>query len=175
MAVLAALNWPVLECPQLAGFEVSPEVAGCRCFGFRAILWGKLNRDVHPKDTRWMPFLTVSLIIGHTPTKKFEAVVDSGSFTCLFHADIGKAHGLKLKDGLKGDLGGVVGGAKGEVYYHKVKLCIGTHMILINAGFSEKLSVAALLGRHGFFEHFSVLFDRRTIHPGFEITRIYRV
>src|ERR1039457_1012771 len=105
MAVLDALNWPVLECPQLAGFEVAPEV----------------------------------------------------------------------KDGLKGDLGGVVGGAKGEVYYHKVKLCIGTHMILINAGFSEKLSVAALLGRHGFFEHFSVLFDRRTIHPGFEITRIYRV
>ena len=25
MAVLDALNWPVLECPQLAGFEVSPE------------------------------------------------------------------------------------------------------------------------------------------------------
>ena len=27
MAVLDALNWPVLECPQLAGFEVSPEVS----------------------------------------------------------------------------------------------------------------------------------------------------
>ena len=25
MAVLDALNWPVLKCPQLAGFEVSPE------------------------------------------------------------------------------------------------------------------------------------------------------
>jgi len=25
MAVLDALNWPVLRCPQLAGFEVSPE------------------------------------------------------------------------------------------------------------------------------------------------------
>src|ERR1017187_9210425 len=26
MAVLDTLNWPVSECPQLAGFEVSPEV-----------------------------------------------------------------------------------------------------------------------------------------------------
>src|SRR5690349_2376667 len=25
MAVLDALNWPVLKCPRLAGFEVSPE------------------------------------------------------------------------------------------------------------------------------------------------------
>jgi len=25
MAVLDALNWPVLRCPRLAGFEVSPE------------------------------------------------------------------------------------------------------------------------------------------------------
>jgi hypothetical protein len=28
MAVLDALNWPVLRCPRLAGFEVSPEVKG---------------------------------------------------------------------------------------------------------------------------------------------------
>ena len=26
MTVLDALNWPVLKCPRLAGFEVSPEV-----------------------------------------------------------------------------------------------------------------------------------------------------
>ena len=121
-----------------------------------------------------MPFLTVSLIIGHAQTKKFEAIVDSGSCTCLFHADIGKAHGLKLKDGPKGPLGGVVGGAKGEVYYHKVKLCVAGQIIPINAGFSETLSVAALLGRHGFFEHFSVFFDPANDPPGFEITRIYR-
>jgi hypothetical protein len=121
-----------------------------------------------------MPFLTVSLIIGHSPTKKFEAIVDSGSSTCLFHADIGKAHGLKLKEGVKGALGGVVGGFKGEVYYHRVKLCVGGGIIAINAGFSENLSVAALLGRHGFFEHFTVLFDPSSNPPGFEINRVHR-
>jgi hypothetical protein len=121
-----------------------------------------------------MPFLAVSLIIGHAPTRKVEAVVDSGSCSCLFHADIGRAHGLKLHDGKKGPLSGVIGGAKGEVYYHKVKLCVGTHIIPINAGFSENLSVAALLGRHGFFEHFTVLFDPANNPPGFEINRIHR-
>jgi len=29
MAVLDALNWPVLKCPRLAGFEVSPEARRC--------------------------------------------------------------------------------------------------------------------------------------------------
>jgi hypothetical protein len=121
-----------------------------------------------------MPFLTVSLIIGHAPTKKFEAIVDSGSGMCLFHASIGAAHGLKLRDGTRGVLGGVVGGSRGEVYYHKVKLCIADSMLTVNAGFSEHLSVAGLLGRHGFFEHFSVLFDPCNNPPGFEITRIHR-
>lgn len=118
--------------------------------------------------------MVVNLVIGHATTRKFEAVVDSGSAACLFHADIGKAHGLKLKDGAPGPLRGVVGGASGDVYYHQVKLQIGTSLISINAGFSEHLSVAGLLGRHGFFEHYSVLFDPSNNPPGFEITRIHR-
>ena len=81
---------------------------------------------------------------------------------------------MKLKDGMKGPLQGVVGGASGDVYYHEVKLCIAGAMIKINAGFSESLSVAGLLGRHGFFEHFSVVFDPSNNPPGFEITRIHR-
>ncbi|MBZ5724121.1 MAG: hypothetical protein LAP87_03925 [Acidobacteriia bacterium] len=48
-------------------------------------------------------------------------------------------------------------------------------MIPINAGFCEALSVAALLGRHGFFEHFTVLFDPASTPPGFEIDRLHRV
>jgi hypothetical protein len=121
-----------------------------------------------------MPFLTVGLIIGHTSTRKFEAIVDSGSVGCIFHSSIGVAHGLDLESGIQGDLCGVVGAAKGSVYYHRVKLCVAGGIIPITAGFSENLSVAALLGRHGFFEHFSVLFDPANNPPGFEITRIHR-
>jgi hypothetical protein len=87
----------------------------------------------------------VGLIIGHAPTRRFEAVVDSGSPSCLFHADIAKAHGLKVETGVEGPLGGVVGGAIGKVYYHKVKLTFGSHIRPITAGFSPLLSVAANL------------------------------
>lgn len=122
----------------------------------------------------WIPVLNVSLIIGHSPTRKFEAIVDSGSPSCLFHADIGKAHGLKVEEGDEGPLGGVIGGAKGLVYYHRVKLNVASQIIPISAGFSAQLSVAAILGRHGFFEHFKVVFDPSSIPPGLTIERIYR-
>jgi len=77
----------------------------------------------------WVPVLNVSLIIGHSPTRKFEAIVDSGSPSCLFHADIGKAHGLKVEEGDEGPLGGVIGGAKGLVYYHRVKLAVASQIM----------------------------------------------
>lgn len=116
----------------------------------------------------------MGLIIGHAPTRRFEAVVDSGSPSCLFHADIAKAHGLKVETGVEGPLGGVVGGAIGKVYYHKVKLAFGSNIIPITAGFSPLLSVAAILGRHGFFEHFKIVFDPSSTPPGLQIERIYR-
>lgn len=118
--------------------------------------------------------LTVSLVIGHTTTRRFEAIVDSGSVSCLFHADIGKAHGLKLDSGKKGPLAGVIGGAGGEVYYHQVKLAVPGSIIPIVAGFSEQLSVAAILGRHGFFEHYVLTFDPQNNPPGLNLERFYR-
>ena len=98
--------------------------------------------------------------------------MDSGARSCLFHASIGEAHGLRLKDGLEGLLGGVVGGAVGKVYYHHVKLALPGHIIPILAGFSPDISVGALLGRYGFFDNFSILFDPSNNPPGFGMKRV---
>lgn len=122
----------------------------------------------------WIPVLTVSLVIGHSTTRRFEAVVDSGSPNCLFHADIGKAHGLEIEAGQRGPLGGVIGGARGDVFYHKVKLVVPGGLISIVAGFSDQLAVAAILGRHGFFEHYVITFDPRNSPPGLLLERFYR-
>jgi hypothetical protein len=121
-----------------------------------------------------MPVLNVSIIVGHATSKRFEAIVDSGSGVCLFHADIGKTLGLKLKQGEHDVLGGVVGGSRGDVYYHKIKLKLMADIIQITAGFSEKLAVAAILGRHGFFEHFTVTFDPCNSPPGLIVERFHR-
>ncbi len=122
----------------------------------------------------WLPILKVAIIVGHAVSKRFEAIVDSGSGVCLFHADIGKSLGLKLKEGEHDKLGGVVGGSKGDVYYHRIKLKVLSDIIPITAGFSEQLATAAILGRHGFFEHFMVTFDPSNNPPGLLIERVHR-
>lgn len=122
-----------------------------------------------------MPMLNVSLVLpNHAKTNRFEVLVDSGAFTTYFHADLAVNYGIDLKTGKVGKLAGVVDAPPVEVYYHAVKLCVGGHLIPIIAGFYEKLSFAGILGRHGFFEHFQVLFDPANTPPGFETTRIYR-
>ena len=115
----------------------------------------------------------VQIIVGHATSKRFEAVVDSGSPVCLFHADIGKALGLNLTAGDRGLLGGVVGGSRGDVYYHKIKLKVLTDIIPIVGGFSENLSVAAILGRIGFFDKFTITFDPANSPPGLVLERLH--
>jgi hypothetical protein len=125
-------------------------------------------------SSTWMPIVPVSLIIGHTKTPRFDALVDSGAFTTYFRADIGRAFGLRIEEGEKGELRGVVDAPPAIVYYHPVKLCLAEHMISIRVGFYDKLTFAGILGRHGFFEHFSVLFDPSNNPPGMDIQRIHR-
>jgi hypothetical protein len=88
---------------------------------------------------------------------------------------VGRAVGIKkVETGKEGSLGGVVGGAVDKVYYHPVKLCLDAHMINVIAGFSENLGVAAILGRSGLFDHYTISFDPCNNPPGLELERFYR-
>jgi hypothetical protein len=122
----------------------------------------------------WAPMVPVSLLIGHTKSKRLDALVDSGAVTTYFHSDVGRSIGLKVETGEVGELRGVVAGAIATVYYHKVQLCLFEHIVSIKAGFYDQMGCAGILGRHGFFEHFSVMFDPSNTPPGLEITRIHR-
>ena len=108
------------------------------------------------------------------PTKKFEAIIDSGASKCIFHSDIGKAVGLNIEKGEEEATTGV-SGQPTMTYLHHVSLYVpGGHIIRIKAGFTAELPVAAILGRSGFFEHFKITFDPSSNPPGFELERIYR-
>jgi hypothetical protein len=52
----------------------------------------------------WLPVLKAAIIIGVATSKRFEAIVDSGSAICLFHAQIATTLGLELKAGERGAL-----------------------------------------------------------------------
>lgn len=129
-----------------------------------------------PGETQvWIPIVNVALIHGHAKSRRFEAVVDSGSPRCLFHAGIGEAIGIQVTKGRRGSLSGVVGSAApANVYYHHLKLVIFTEIIPITAGFSYELPVAGILGRTGFFESYKITFDPTSEPPGMEIVHVSR-
>ncbi len=84
----------------------------------------------------WRPVLNVALSYEHAQTQRFEALVDSGADRCLFHASIGAALGMEVRAGIEMPFGGVIGGATGKIYYHKVGLLAAGEWIEMTAGFS---------------------------------------
>jgi hypothetical protein len=103
-------------------------------------------------------------------SKRFEAFIDSGAALCMFHSSIGRAIGLEID---KGELSQTVGIAEEmDIYLHDICLYApGGPISPIRAGFSDKFPVAGLLGMHGFFDHFRVVFDPTALHC--ELERLY--
>ena len=125
-------------------------------------------------DSHWLPVLTVAVIHHHKACKRFEAIVDSGSPWCLFHAAVGRSIGINIENGEVGRLGGVIRGASEPVYFHNVKIRFLEHIVDATAGFTETLSVAGILGRQSFFDNCTVTFDPSSAPGHLDITRLFR-
>jgi hypothetical protein len=120
----------------------------------------------------WLAILPVQISnpAKHSPpSRKFEAVVDSGASICLFHSSIG----LSIE---KGELDETMGvsGIPTRIYRHTISLYIFGNTFKIPAGFTDQLPLAGLLGRRGFFEYFKITFDPSSNPPGFDLERVYR-
>ncbi len=123
----------------------------------------------------WLPILSVQVSRGSLLTPPFEAIIDSGSFNCLFHGDIARALGIKdITSGVLEVSGGVVKGVQMQTYAHDVRLVVGSDNFKITAYFSDDLPIAALLGRNGFFDKYAVTFDPTGVNPGVELTRVHK-
>jgi hypothetical protein len=91
----------------------------------------------------------------------------------LFHSAVADFLKIDLKSGAESVLGGVIDAQREPLYFHRVNITIENHFVLeVLAGFSKKMSVAAILGRGGFFDRFYVRFDHSTSPPQFEIEKI---
>ncbi len=108
------------------------------------------------------------------PSKRFEALIDSGASRCIFHASIGKAVGFDVEKGEKEETIGISGQAS-TIYLHRVSLHVAAQIITIRAGFSYEIPLAGALGRMGFFDNFKVILDPSTNPPCFELERIARI
>lgn len=93
----------------------------------------------------------------------------------MFHASVCKVLGIRrVEDGIETPLKGIIGGPEAPLYFHKVKILVGTEQFETMAGFSWGLSVGAILGCRGFFENFVVTIDS-SVHPPFvDLQKIHR-
>lgn len=91
---------------------------------------------------------------------KIEALIDSGADFCVFHSEIAEILGIKWQKGHAHDFLGITG-EHGKVYFHTIKIKIGTSTKEISCGFSKNLSEYSygILGQEGFFENFKVNFS----------------
>ncbi|HYU45036.1 MAG TPA: hypothetical protein VEK84_02525 [Terriglobales bacterium] len=102
-------------------------------------------------------------------SKRFDAIIDSGASSCIFHAAIGRAIGLEVEEGELTLTQGVAGPCK--LYLHDISLYIPGGPVLTRAGFSDDLPIAGLVGMLGFFEHFRITFDPTALRVDLE--RLY--
>jgi hypothetical protein len=105
------------------------------------------------------------------PSKRFEALIDSGASRCIFHADLGKAVGFDVRKGEEEHTYGI-SGQPSMLYLHKISLYVAGQPVTITGGFSYDIPLAAVLGRRGFFDNFKITFDSSANPPFFELDRI---
>jgi len=115
--------------------------------------------------------VNIGLPVKNSPrSKRFEAIIDSGASSCVFHADVGRSIGLDIEKGLVALTQGIAGPSK--IYLHDVSLFVPGGLVSTRAGFSDDLPIAGLLGMIGFFEHFRVTFDPAALRV--ELERLHQ-
>lgn len=92
--------------------------------------------------------------------------------TTIFDASVGERLGIPIRSGPSERLQGFAKTDDTLVYFHEVPLLVAGASVKTKVGFCFNLPVTALLGRHGFFEHFHVTFDPKRM--GMRIDRVER-
>ena len=90
----------------------------------------------------------------------------------IFDASVGKRLGIPIRSGPSERLQGFSKTDDTVVYFHEVLMLVAGASVRSKIGFCFGLPVTALLGRHGFFEHFRVTFD--PLRMGMRIDRVER-
>lgn len=106
----------------------------------------------------------IPIIISYNDRKiGYEALIDSGADICIFHAEVGEFLGIPILEAPKEKFGGIIG-REAVAHIRKVDVIIGGNLFSsIPIGFSYDLAPHGygILGQHGFFDIFKVIFKER--------------
>ena len=90
-----------------------------------------------------------------------QAYVDSGAAWSIFHADVAQLLGIKLNRTRRHYMS-LGNGSVLPIYLARIRVRFAREELTVPAGFSDALHVGFnLLGRGGFFDHFSMTFNDR--------------
>lgn len=133
--------------------------------------------------TKWYPYLgTLGLgdsLIAYRPSLEIEicrdkigiaqmAMVDSGSDATLMDVEIAEYLGINLADCPRVKLSGVTGAGDGFVADVEIHIEKIAESIPLQVVFVKELRTGILLGQKGFFEYFTVTFEKNKNRFGLE-------
>ncbi len=96
-------------------------------------------------------------------SRRFMALVDSGSDSCFFDVEYAAAIGLQVTAGKLGKVYGVIPDKWGQQYIHRVFIVFDGVQFEANVGFMRGLSKHGygILGQNGFFDRVkSIKFEK---------------
>ncbi|MEK9149469.1 MAG: hypothetical protein AAB267_05425 [Candidatus Desantisbacteria bacterium] len=127
--------------------------------------------DSETKEIVYRPILPVIIIHQGIETLTL-GLIDSGADECSFPGRIGREIGHKIEKGRPRVFGGV--GGTVTAYLHQNYIRVQDVEIRCDMYFSDEWNDwgFGLLGRHGFFTHFKILFDYP--HKRFRLTPIIK-
>lgn len=96
-----------------------------------------------------------------TETPPILCLIDSGADYSIFDTGIGERLGLGVKRGRKEPFRGIAPELV-DAYFHRIRYQIvgDTNIYEMDAAFMDNLTAGALLGQEGFFDNFTVKFER---------------
>lgn len=105
------------------------------------------------------PVIPIEVIYKNIPVP-YEVLVDSGSDTCIFDAQIAEILRIDLKKGKEEKVAGITGVIE-SYYLHLVTIKVGGWPFDIEAGFLPHVASLGygVVGQRGFFDNFIVKFD----------------
>lgn len=106
------------------------------------------------------PIIPIKILVGGKELE-YAALIDSGADFCIFDAEIGEYLGLKVKEGVKINFGGIQDRGGAVAFSHEVNLNIGGWNYKAVVGFSYDIAGHGfgILGQKGFFDTFRIIFD----------------
>ena len=93
---------------------------------------------------------------------RYEVLVDSGADCNILPAEIGELLGIDVETGRKSNVGGITGGGM-PFFLHTVTMRVGGWSYEVPVGFMPSMPALGygVVGQHGFFDLFRVIFDNR--------------